>query len=146
MIKKIILVVFAVILAKILYLTTVKYQHYTELAQNKTYKNLTIEAPRGEIRDRYGRLLAGNKNQFAVKISGDSLNKQDKDEDSNTSSNEIALKLINLLEKNGEEYIDEFPIYVEHGKYFYTYDKEINDYKKKIEFLLNIMLSKLSTK
>ena len=71
-IKNIVLVVFAVILAKILYLTTVKYQHYTELAQSKTYKNLTIEAPRGEIRDRYGRLLAGNKNQFAVKISGDS--------------------------------------------------------------------------
>lgn len=129
-IKKIVLVVFAVILAKILYLTTVKYQHYTELAQSKTYKNLTIEAPRGEIRDRYGRLLAGNKNQFAVKISGDSLNKQDKDKDSKDSSNEIALNLINLLEKNGEEYVDEFPIYVENGKYFYTYDKEINDYKK----------------
>lgn len=129
-IKKIVLVVFAVILAKILYLTTVKYQHYTELAQSKTYKNLTIEAPRGEIRDRYGRLLAGNKNQFAVKISGDSLNKQDKDKDSKDGSNEIALNLINLLEKNGEEYVDEFPIYVENGKYFYTYDKEVNDYKK----------------
>lgn len=129
-IKKIVLVVFAVILAKILYLTTVKYQHYTELAESKTYKNLTIEAPRGEIRDRYGRLLAGNKNQFAVKISGDSLNKQDKNEDSKNGSNKIALELINLLEKNGEKYEDEFPIYVENGKYFYTYDKEINDYKK----------------
>ncbi len=129
-IKKIVLVVFAVILAKILYLTTVKNQHYTELAENKTYKNLTIEAPRGEIRDRYGRLLAGNKNQFAVKISGDSLNKRDKDEKSKFTSNDIALNIINLLEKNKEEYIDEFPIYMENGNYFYTFDKSINDYKK----------------
>lgn len=129
-IRKIIIIVFVIILAKILYLTTVKYQHYTELAENKTYKNLTIEAPRGEIRDRYGRLLAGNKNQFAVKISGDTFNKLDKDENSKFTSNEIALKLINLLEKNREEYIDEFPIYTENGKYFYTFDKAINDYKK----------------
>ncbi|TQQ84126.1 penicillin-binding protein [Peptacetobacter hominis] len=127
-IRKIVIVVFAVILLKILYLTTIKYSHYMELAENKTYKNITVSAPRGEIRDRYGRLLAGNKNQFTVNISGDTLNK--KDSEGNSSANEVALNLINLLEKNGEEYIDEFPIYVENGKYFYTYDKNINDFKK----------------
>ena len=44
-------------------------------------------------------------------------------------ANEISLKLINLLEKNKEEYKDEFPIYIENGKYYYTYDKDIAEYK-----------------
>ena len=37
-IKNIILVAFVVILVKILYMTTFKYEHYTEMAENKTYK------------------------------------------------------------------------------------------------------------
>ncbi|MDU9053414.1 MAG: hypothetical protein E6X36_11265, partial [Clostridioides difficile] len=57
-------VIFLAILVKIIYMTTFKYEYYNELAENKTYKKLAIEAPRGEIKDRYGRLLAGNKNLF----------------------------------------------------------------------------------
>src|SRR5699024_6566806 len=112
---------------KILYMTTFKYEHYTEMAENKTYKQLLIKAPRGEIKDRYGRLLAGNKNLFTVQVSGDGIKK--KDSNGESMANDICLKLINLLEKNGEEYIDEFPIYIENGKYYYTFDKNIREYK-----------------
>ena len=127
-IKKIIAIVFVVIFVKMIYLTTVKYEYYTELAENKTYKNITVEAPRGEIRDKYGRLLAGNKNQFTVKISGDAFNK--KDENGNSTCNDVALELINLLEKNKEEYTDEFPIYIQDGKYYYTFNKNMYDFKR----------------
>ena len=130
-IKNLILVAFVVIIVKILYMTTFKYQHYTELAENKTYKELTIKAPRGEIRDRYGRLLAGNKNLFTVQVSGDGIKKEDAN--GNSMANDICLKLINLLEKNNEEYIDEFPIYIKNGKYYYTYDKNIREYKNNNE-------------
>lgn len=128
-IKNIILVAFVVILVKILYMTTFKYEHYTELAENKTYKQLLIKAPRGEIRDRYGRLLAGNKNLFTVQVSGDGIKR--KDSNGKSMANDICLKLINLLEKNNEEYTDEFPIYIENGKYYYTFDKSIREYKEK---------------
>lgn len=126
-IKNLILVAFVVILVKILYMTTFKYEHYTELAENKTYKQLLIKAPRGEIKDRYGRLLAGNKNLFTVQVSGDGIKR--KDSNGKSMANDICLKLINLLEKNNEEYIDEFPIYVKNGKYYYTFDKSIREYK-----------------
>ena len=39
-IKNIVLIAFVVILFKIVYMTTFKYEHYTELAENKTYKEL----------------------------------------------------------------------------------------------------------
>lgn len=126
-IKNLILVAFVVILVKILYMTTFKYEHYTELAENKTYKQLLIKAPRGEIRDRYGRLLAGNKNLFTVQVSGDGIKR--KDSNGKSMANDICLKLINLLEKNNEEYTDEFPIYIKDGKYYYTFDKNIREYK-----------------
>ena len=126
-IKNLILVAFVVILVKILYMTTFKYEHYTELAENKTYKQLLIKAPRGEIKDRYGRLLAGNKNLFTVQVSGDEIKR--KDSNGKSMANDICLKLINLLEKNNEEYIDEFPIYIQNGKYYYTFDKNIRVYK-----------------
>lgn len=126
-IKNLILVAFVVILVKILYMTTFKYEHYTELAENKTYKQLLIKAPRGEIKDRYGRLLAGNKNLFTVQVSGDGIKR--KDSNGKSMANDICLKLINLLEKNNEEYIDEFPIYIQNGKYYYTFDKSIREYK-----------------
>ena len=126
-IKNLILVAFVVILVKILYMTTFKYEHYTDLAENKTYKQLLIKAPRGEIKDRYGRLLAGNKNLFTVQVSGDEIKR--KDSNGKSMANDICLKLINLLEKNNEEYIDEFPIYIQNGKYYYTFDKNIREYK-----------------
>ena len=126
-IKNLILVAFVVILVKILYMTTFKYEHYTELAENKTYKQLLIKAPRGEIKDRYGRLLAGNKNLFTVQVSGYEIKR--KDSNGKSMANDICLKLINLLEKNNEEYIDEFPIYIQNGKYYYTFDKNIREYK-----------------
>lgn len=126
-IKNLILVAFVAILVKILYMTTFKYEHYTELAENKTYKQLLIKAPRGEIKDRYGRLLAGNKNLFTVQVSGDGIKR--KDSNGKSMANDICLKLINLLEKNNEEYIDEFPIYIQNGKYYYTFDKSIREYK-----------------
>ncbi|MPM24940.1 hypothetical protein SDC9_71429 [bioreactor metagenome] len=126
-IRNIIIVAFIVIILKAVFMTTFKYEHYNQLAENKTYKELAIKAPRGEIRDKYGRLLAGNKNLFTIQVSADGINK--KDSNGESMANDICLTLINLLEKNNEEYIDEFPIYFKNGKYYYTYDKKINEFK-----------------
>lgn len=128
-IKNVFLFAFLVIIIKILYMNIIKYDYYTSLADNKTYKEVTIKAARGEIRDRYGRLLAGNENQFTVQVSINELTKNDTKEDKSQGNN-ISLKLINLLEKNEEKYTDEFPIVIEDGKYYYTYDENIKQYKE----------------
>lgn len=127
-IKNVFLFAFVGIIIKILYMNIIKYDYYTELADSKTYKEITIKAARGEIRDRYGRLLAGNETQFTVQVSINELTKNDTKEDKSQGNN-ISLKLINLLEKNNEKYTDEFPIVIENGKYYYTYDENIKKYK-----------------
>ncbi|HSQ34273.1 MAG TPA: penicillin-binding transpeptidase domain-containing protein, partial [Peptostreptococcaceae bacterium] len=118
--------IFSIILIKIGYMTTFKQGYYTQLADQKTYKQLAIKAPRGEIRDRFGRLLAGNRPSFTVQVSKDGLMKG--------NPNQISLDLINLLQRNGENYIDEFPIIIEDGKFYYSADKNIREFKNNPDY------------
>jgi penicillin-binding protein 2 len=118
--------IFSIILIKIAYMTTFKQGYYTQLADQKTYKQLAIKAPRGEIRDRYGRLLAGNRPSFTVQVSKDGIAKG--------NPNQISLDLINLLQRNGENYIDEFPIIMESGKFYYKADKNISEFKNDSDY------------
>lgn len=126
-INKFVLIILLVIFGKILYMTTVKYSHYISLANQKVYKRIMVEAPRGEIKDRNGVVLAGNKPQFTVEIVADSFNKKGKNEDEQT--NKAAHSIIGILEKNGEKYVDEFPIELNNKKFSFTYDRKISDFK-----------------
>nr|WP_272876687.1 penicillin-binding transpeptidase domain-containing protein [Clostridium sp. Cult1] len=90
---------------KLATLTIVKGDYYRDISDNKRLKEIYITAPRGEIRDRYGRLLAGNKPSFTVQILKDELNIKDRDKKNNT-----LLTLARLLEEDGVIYVDEFPI------------------------------------
>ena len=135
-IRNMLLVIFAIIIVKITYMASFKYDYYNELAENKTYKEIPIAASRGDIKDRYGRVLATTKNLFTVQVSADGLTNTNSNKES--MANEISLRLINLLEANKEEYTDNFPIYIENGKYYYTYDKEIKEFKKENDIPQNL--------
>ncbi|WP_099187561.1 penicillin-binding transpeptidase domain-containing protein [Tepidibacter mesophilus] len=121
-------VIFSIVILKLGYMTTIKGDYYFDQAQNKVYKKILVESPRGEIRDRYGRLLAGNRASFTVQLLKNEIEK--------ANGNEIAQKVIKILENNGEKYIDEFPIIKENGKFIYTYDKNIEEWKLKNEIPL----------
>ncbi|WAW14284.1 penicillin-binding transpeptidase domain-containing protein [Peptostreptococcus equinus] len=127
-INKIILIILAIVFGKIFYMTTFMHEHYSTLADQKTYKQIKVQAPRGEIRDRNGILLAGNQPEFTAQIIADSFNK--KGVDKNTYQNKASYSLINILEKNKEKYVDEFPIVINGNSYVYTFDKKISDFKR----------------
>src|SRR3712207_3731616 len=125
--NKVIFVILAMILVKTIYMTTIKKDYYVDLANQKTYKRIMVQAPRGEIKDRNGLVLAGNVPEFTVQIVGDSFSQKGVDNDE--YQNKTAYSLIRILEKNGEKYEDEFPIIMEAGKYKYTYDKKIEEFR-----------------
>ena len=106
---------------RLFYLTVIQGQVWAERAENLSTKTVYTSAPRGEIRDRYGRLLAGNEVSYTVNLVAAEV-----DED---QINTVALNLLNLLEKNGEKYNDDFPIVIdENGDYYYTYEQEIEEW------------------
>ena len=106
--------------ARLFYLTVVQGQVWAERAENLSTKTVYTSAPRGEIRDRYGRLLAGNEVSYTVNLVAAEIDEK--------QINTVALNLLNLLEKNGEKYNDTFPIVMDgNGGFYYTYDQEIED-------------------
>jgi len=90
---------------KLATLTIAMGDYYRDLADNKRLKEIYTTAPRGEIRDRYGRVLAENKLSSTVQISKDELNTLSREE-----KNQTLLSLTRLLEEDGADYEDDFPI------------------------------------
>jgi penicillin-binding protein 2 len=62
------LAIFAVLLLRLWALQVLSGDQYLRAAQNNQLRSLRVEAPRGVIRDRKGRVLVGNVKGFAVKL------------------------------------------------------------------------------
>ena len=101
-------------------LTIVEGSQWDEAASNISVKSIYTSAPRGEILDRYGRVLAENSPSFTVQFSAGDL--------SNEQINQVCRNMIRILESNGDTYYDNFPIMIKNGTYYYTYQKEIEDW------------------
>ena len=113
-------------------LTVMQEEKWAEIAQSQNTKEVVTSAPRGEILDRYGRLLAGNKQIFTVTFNVSGMQTEE--------INQSCYSLVKLLEKNGDEYVDNFPIKInKKGKFYYTYDSD------KRKWLKSLGLSKDAT-
>lgn len=104
--------IFVALAFKLAALTIVEGEEMRRISNSKRVKQISITASRGEIRDRYGRLLAGNNPSFTVQIMKDELNIKDTDK-----RNSAILKLVRILDDEGVNYIDEFPIDLNHFSY-----------------------------
>lgn len=121
----IIIIAFSAILLRLARLTIAEGDYYRELADKTRVREVAVKSARGEIRDRYGRLLAGNKSSFTVQIMKDELDKK--------QINKTMLNLYKLLESQTENFIDEFPIMLNDLEFT---DKEAY-FKKHYEALKN---------
>ena len=81
---------------------------YYEESQNDLTSYPSVTAARGNILDRYGRVLVSNRECYNLKISDTRLF-SDEVEDPNA----VILQMINLVEAAGETYTDDLPITLE---------------------------------
>lgn len=81
---------------------------YYEESQNSLASYPSVTAARGNILDRYGRVLVSNRECYNLKISDTRLF-SDEVEDPNA----VILQMINLVEAAGETYTDDLPITLE---------------------------------
>lgn len=114
-------ILMSLLVARLFLLTVVQGSSWAETARNISVKKLYTVAPRGQIYDRYGRVLAGNKPSFTVHFSAGEL--------SDEEINREALQLIGILEENGDTYRDDFPIVMNgNGGFYFTYNRNIEDW------------------
>ena len=98
-----------IIIVQLFNLQIVHGNEYLEQANSRLTRETTIKAARGNIVDRNGILIAGNTYSYSV-----NLYKSKIDE---TTLNNTILHTIEILEKNGDKYIDNFPITIEPYQY-----------------------------
>lgn len=101
----IVLLILSVLVLKLARLTLVEGDQYRYISDNSKIRTITLTAPRGEIRDRYGRLIAGNLPSFCVQIYKDDMLNLEADE-----RNRALLELTRSLEEDGVIYQNDFPI------------------------------------
>ena len=87
---------------------------YLQQSRNKLTNSVTVSAPRGVIYDRNGRPLITNRVGFSVQVIYSDINEN--------KFNDILLNLINLLEKNGDNYVDSLPVSAD--KYQFTFEAD----------------------
>jgi penicillin-binding protein 2 len=101
-------------------ITGIQGEKWTAEAETNTVKSIYTDAPRGEIYDRNGVLLAGNLPSFTVTFSRNAM--------TGDETNASISGLIAILERHGETLLDDFPIVLTDGAFSYTFDAEIADW------------------
>ena len=120
-IKLVVILIFFVLCFKLADLQIVKGDYYKKRSETIRTRNIYITAPRGNIVDRYGKVLATNKQSFSVNIV--------KTDTPDETLNDIALTVINMLERNGDKYRDEIPILLNPIRF--TFQEEEQRWKTK---------------
>ncbi len=115
-IKFVLVLVGAILLLRLVDLQIVNGAQYRETSEKKMLRETTIQAPRGEIYDRNGVVLATNKLAYDVVVYKVGLD--------NYELNKTLLKLINILEKNKDEVYTTFPMDSIKEGFYTTSDKE----------------------
>lgn len=113
------IIIFVLLGVSLYDLTIVHGDEYYEKSISNRIKKIELEAPRGEILDRNGKLLATNKIGFTVELNSGLIPAE--------QFSEIAIKMIDFLNEQGESHI-EFPIFIENGVYKYRFDENIKDW------------------
>lgn len=99
---------------RLIELQVVKGKEYRETSSKKIARTVEIDAPRGEIYDRNGVLLATSKLGFDVELYKTKID--------NASLNNIILKVINIVEKNHDSIQTTVP--VKNDKFNFDSDKD----------------------
>ena len=112
-----------ILLAQLFNLQIIRGEEFRNQSNTRLTRETTLEAARGSILDRTGNHLVSTSMGFTLQLYKTKIDTQ--------TLNETILKTINVLEKNGDSYVDNLPILVE--PYRFNTDNEDTIKKWKID-------------
>lgn len=125
------------------FLTVGQGKKYSDAAESKSTKTITVNGQRGDITDRNGVILATNKKSFSVTFDRDVSKKTAADRALFTES---LIKAINIIEDNGGKVADSFNIKMDaKGELYFdfktesekTYESRLKQWKDNFYFSNN---------
>ena len=111
-----------VLLLRLFSLQIVNGATYRETSNTRLTRESTLYAARGNITDSSGNLLATVQMGYSAELY--------KTNSDNQTLNETILNIIAVLEKNGDQYIDTFPISINPFQFTITDKDKLNSWKK----------------
>lgn len=114
----------AILIAQLFILQIVKGKEYRETSNTRLTRVSTIEAARGMILDRNGNILAATETGYSIELYKTKID--------NDTLNNTILKMVNLLESNGDTYINNFPITSDY-EFTLSSEEEINNWKEQYD-------------
>ncbi len=103
-------------------LQIVEGEYYQRMADNKMLQKITESAPRGGIYTADGYHVAKNRIGYSIDLIYANMNEEKR--------NEVFLTLFNILNENDERFSDDFPIVIEGGEFYFTYEKDAREWKE----------------
>ena len=70
-------VLFVLCIIRLFDLQVINGAEYRKISEDKLYVSMSVKAPRGEILDRYGSVLVGNRTGFSVQVKDIGMGKAD---------------------------------------------------------------------
>ena len=114
-----------IILIRLFSLQIVNGEEYRDNSNNRLTREATIEAARGSILDRSGNVLVSTEMKFSLEMY--------KSKTDDAQLNDSILLMTNILENNGNSYVDTFPISIEPFEYHFETEEELMEWKKEYE-------------
>ncbi len=112
-----------IILARLFFLQIIGGSDYRETSNTRLSRESKIEATRGDFLDRNGTVLVSSEMTFSLEMY------KSKAEDADLNSS-ISL-MTDILQRNGNEYVDNFPISIEPFEFHFSSDEELSKWKEK---------------
>ena len=112
-----------ILLVQLFNLQIVKGQEYREQSNTRLTRESVLKAARGNILDRTGNPIVSNSMGFRLDLYKTKVDNQ--------TLNDTILKIINILEKNGDKYADNLPIKVQPFTFTSQDDEYVKNWKKK---------------
>ena len=116
-----------IIIVKLFSLQIVNGEEYLEKSNSRLTRETVVKASRGNIFDCNGNILAGTKIKYSLELYKSKIETE--------QLNNTILNAINVLEKNSDTYIDEFPITINPIQYKFSDEEKTKSWleRKKID-------------
>ena len=121
-ISMLIYIIGIIIIIKLFTLQIVNGKEYLDKSNSRLTRETTVKATRGNILDCNGNILAGTKLRYSLELYKSKIETEE--------LNNTILKVMNILEKNSDEYIDDFPISMNPIEYKYSNNDNIRTWLK----------------
>ena len=118
----IIYIIGIILLLKLFSLQIVNGAAYRQDSNTRLTRESILYAARGDITDSSGNLLATVEMGYSAELY--------KTNSDNQTLNETILNIIKILEKNGDSYIDTFPIDINPFEFTFSSEEKLNSWKK----------------